>query len=172
MQEIVPEIYIIGANDENVYWRALGVLGLDYDREHYEKCFQHFKDGRREIILAKVERVVIGFCVLNWVPKYVPFRNQNLPEIQDLNVDIHFRRRGIGRQMITFCEGLALERGYREMGIGVGMDASFGSAQRLYVKMGYIPDGLGVNYDRKQIAAGEFRPIDENLCLMMTKILN
>jgi hypothetical protein len=57
------------------------------------------------------------------------------------------------------------------MGIGVGMPTSYGPAQRLYVKLGYIPDGNGINYDRQSIAFGEFRPVDDDLCLMMVKAL-
>lgn len=34
--------------------------------------------------------------------------------------------------------------------IGVGLHAGYGSAQRMYVKRGYIPDGSGVWY-RDQI---------------------
>ena len=57
------------------------------------------------------------------------------------------------------------------MGIGVGLYTSYGAAQRLYCKMGYVPDGNGVTYDRKLLAAGEFRPLDDQLCLMMIKDL-
>lgn len=169
MQDIVPVIRKIGVDDHKLFWRILRDLKLDHDVEHYEKCFEHHQNGGRDIILAFLDDAPVGFCVLNWVPKYAPFKAAEFPEIQDLNVVMHHRKKGIGRAMIKFCEKTAVQKGYSVMGIGVGMNASFGSAQRLYVKMGYVPDGFGVNYDRKQIAPGEFRPVDENLCLMMTK---
>ena len=81
------------------------------------------------------------------------------------------RRQGVGRSIIVFCEKLTAAKGHEQIGIGVGLDASFGAAQRLYVAMGYVPDGTGISYDRKQVTAGEFRPIDENLCLMMSKTI-
>lgn len=172
MQDIVPKIKEIGPDDHALFWQILIALHLDHDVEHYEKCFEHHQNGGRDIILSFLEDTPVGFCVLNWVPKYAPFKAAGLPEIQDLNVLPQHRKQGIGRQMIEFCEKRAADKGHSVMGIGVGMNSSFGSAQRLYVKMGYVPDGLGVNYDRKQIASGEFRPIDDNLCLMMTKSLD
>jgi hypothetical protein len=57
------------------------------------------------------------------------------------------------------------------MGIGVGLHRAFGAAQRLYIRLGYIPDGNGITYDRLQIAPGEFRPVDDDLCLIMVKEL-
>ncbi|MFP4098359.1 MAG: GNAT family N-acetyltransferase [Alphaproteobacteria bacterium] len=146
---------------------------------YFERCFERQARGVLDIVLAwrdeaghsGLESEVVGYALLNWHPKYTPFKTQDIPEIQDLNVVNEFRRQGIGRSIITFCEQRALRKGHMEMGIGVGLDSSFGAAQKLYVQMGYIPDGHGLTYDRIQVAAGEFRPVDENLCLMMTKFI-
>ena len=73
--------------------------------------------------------------------------------------------------MIDYCENLARDKGYEHMGIGVGMDTSYGPAQQLYVRRGYIPDGNGLTYDRKPIAKGDFKPIDDDISLMMMKDL-
>ncbi len=138
------------------------------------RCLERKKLGEMEVLLASFlpeKSRAIGFCLLNWQPKYAFFRKTGIPEIQDLNVLREYRRQGIGRAMIEYCEKLARDKGFSEMGIGVGLDSRFGAAQRLYVRMGYLPDGSGVSYDRKQVACGDFRPIDENLCLMMTKAL-
>jgi len=45
----------------------------------------------------------------------------------------------------------------------------FGTAQRLYHRMGYMPDGAGVVFDRQNVQSGDIRPIDERLCLMLVK---
>lgn len=39
---------------------------------------------------------------------------------------------------------VALTAEYQIVCIGVGLHAGYGSAQRMYVKRGYIPDGTGV----------------------------
>lgn len=159
--------------DVAAFWHVIEEGGLSGDREYYERCLQRREGGDLDIILAfpAGSGDPAGFCLLNWQPKYALFKKLGIPEIQDLNVLREHRRRGIGRTIIEYCEARAREKDAEDMGIGVGLDSRFGAAQRLYVRMGYIPDGSGVSYDRKQIACGEMRPVDENLCLMMTKPL-
>lgn len=154
------------------FWQVIEAGGLAADREYYQRCLEKREEGSLDIVVASVhDGAPAGFCLLNWQPQYPYFRACGIPEVQDLNVLRDYRKRGIGRAIITFCEALARQKGYEEMGIGVGLDSRFGAAQRLYVRMGYIPDGSGASYDRKQLACGEIRPVDENLCLMMTKPL-
>jgi hypothetical protein len=43
----------------------------------------------------------------------------------------------------TRSERTAIEHGKNIMGIGFGLTADYGAAQRLYPKLGYIPDGRG-----------------------------
>ncbi len=156
-------IECVDESNADLFW----TLPLE-DKAYYEECF-----GREiDIVLAVLNGKAVGYTLLNWVPKYGYFKVHNFPEIQDLNVLKEHREQGIGRAIIEFCERLAKDKKCSEMGIGVGLDSSFGAAQRLYVKMGYIPDGQGVSYDRKQLACGDFKPIDDNLCLMMTKQLD
>ncbi len=158
--------------EPNRLWDLIAQLGYHKDTEYFEQCFERQEKDELQLLIVSMAGVDIGYCVMNWAPKYAYFKVHNIPEIQDLNVLKDYRRRGIGRKVIEYCEALARDKGCREMGIGVGVDYSYGPAQRLYVKMGYIPDGQGVSYDRKQVAHGEFRPIDDNLCLMMTKTLD
>jgi GNAT superfamily N-acetyltransferase len=138
---------------------------------YFERNFAEQEAGRRVIFIASMEGADAGFCILNWEPKYWLFKKQGIPETQDLNVLPAYRKRGIGTAMIRHCEELAKARGCTVMGISVGLDGSFGPAQVLYTKLGYIPDGQGVTYDRKPVSAGEFKAVDENLCLMMAKSL-
>lgn len=142
-----------------------------FDAEYYSYCFEKQFIGDMSIFMACHDGRGVGHCILNWVPRYSLFKKLGVPEIQDLNVLPEYRRQGIGGALIAFCEEQARARGGDMTGIGVGMDASFGAAQRLYVKMGYVPDGCGVTYDRKQVGTGEFKPVDDQLCLMMMKDL-
>ena len=66
-----------------------------------------------------------------------------MPEINDFNVVRSYRRRGIGTALMDEAETLIRERSV-EAGIGVGMYADYGPAQRMYVLRGYVPDGLGL----------------------------
>jgi GNAT superfamily N-acetyltransferase len=95
----------------------------------------------------------------------------NIPEIQDLFVNPDYRRQGVGENLILACEKAAKEHGAENIGIGVGVAGDYGSAQRLYIRMGYMPDGAGVVFDRQKVQSGDIRPIDDRLCLMVAKIL-
>jgi hypothetical protein len=42
----------------------------------------------------------------------------------------------------------------RVAGIGVGLDASYGAAQRLYARRGYVPDGRGLTSKSAHVPHG------------------
>jgi len=125
----------------------------------------------RDILVITCDDQSAGYCLLNWEPKYGLYKKLNIPEIQDLNILPQFRQQGLATALINHCEKLALAKGLTQMGISFALDASYGAAQRLYVKLGYVPDGNGVTYDRSFVRAGDFHPVDDDLCLMMVKDL-
>lgn len=61
------------------------------------------------------------------------------------------------------------------IGIGVGLyagaDGGYESAQRLYIKHGYIPDGKGITYNYELTIPGNSYPLDDDLVLWFTKKL-
>jgi len=112
-----------------------------------------------------------GYVVLNPTPAYSLFARLEIPELQDLNVLPAARGQGIGAALVTACEDGARARGAKQVGLAVGLTKSYGPAQRLYVRLGYMPDGYGITYDRENVTPGDMRPVDDNLCLMMIKDL-
>ena len=158
--------------DISTLWGMSSTLRQGKLQGYFERCLERQDKGELSLYIMRYDAEAVGYCLLNWQPKYGMFRTLNIPEIQDLNVLPDYRKRGFATQMITYCEKVAGEQDCREMGIGVGLNRSFGAAQRLYVQLGYIPDGQGINYDRKPMEESEFRPNDDQLCLMMTKLLN
>ncbi len=171
MQERSLEILTLNDGNEREFLDFVTRYDANGDPEYYQRCIDMNREGDLVLIMGKMNGTVIGFCLLNKVPKYSYFKKFNMPEVQDLRVAPEFRRNGYGRSLVQYCEELARKQEYDEIGISVGLDSSFGAAQRLYVRMGYIPDGGGITYDRKQVTVGEFKPIDGNLCLMMSKVL-
>lgn len=139
------------------------------ENQYFETAFQEQIDKKRIILLAFAEGVLSGYVHLNFHPLYAPFARLNIPEIQDLLVSPDYRRQGIGEHLILACEKTALEYGAESIGIGVGVTSDFGSAQRLYIRMGYMPDGAGVVFDRQKVQSGDIRPIDDRLCMMVVK---
>ncbi len=161
----------IEKEDIDVLWALVDALGHVRDVDYFYRCFELQAEGKRLLFVAALDGQDAGYCILNWVPKYGLFQKIGIPEIQDLNVVPELRRQGVGAALINHCEAVAKAMGHDRMGIGVGLERSYGAAQRLYVRLGYIPDGNGATYDRKLLSFGESRPLDDNLCLMMTKNL-
>lgn len=146
-------------------------MGRAKDVDYFERNLADMEKGGRVIFILTAAGQDAGYVILNWRPRYGYFRAHDMPEIQDLNVLPSFRRQGLASLLIRHCEGLAAARGCARIGISFGLHPGFGAAQKLYVKLGYRPDGNGVTYDRTIVQAGEFRPVDDNLCLMMEKDL-
>jgi GNAT superfamily N-acetyltransferase len=63
-----------------------------------------------------------------------------VPEIQDVFVPEHFRRRGIATALAFAAEAAAAERGHARISLGYG--AANNAAQRLYERLGYRDAGL------------------------------
>ncbi len=150
----------------------LDMIRAEREVDYIERSLELQDQGKRVIMLGEEDGAALAaFCILNWEPKYLPYKRLGIPEIQDLNVLPDFRRRGYARQLIAHCEEMARKKGRDTMGIGVGLHSSFGPAQVLYVSLGYIPDGQGINYDRQPVISGDIKPVDDELCLMMVKDL-
>jgi GNAT superfamily N-acetyltransferase len=136
--------------------------------------FQHYlqeqKEHKRACWVAFEAKQFAGYVTLKWQSNYAHFAKDNRPEISDLNVLPAFRNRGIGFALIERCEALAATQS-DIVGIGVGLYSDYGSAQRLYIKRGYIPDGHGATYDCQAVVPGERYPMDDDLCLWFTKHL-
>jgi GNAT superfamily N-acetyltransferase len=146
--------------------KAMG--GADENAEAY---FKRCLAERKVFIAGNEEGAPIGYAQLNFNPVYAGFRRLHTPEIQDLNVIPDARRQGVGRALILHCEEAARASGATEAGISVGLDPGYGAAQRLYVQMGYIPDGAGAACDDVSVRKGDIRAIDDTLTLKMRKQL-
>lgn len=152
-------------------WQVVHDMRLAKEPGYFEDLLAHQEEGRKILLLAEMGGNLTGFCILNWMPRYGLFKKLGIPETQDLNVLPSYRRQGLATALIASCENLAEGRGCTQIGISFGLHAGFGPAQSLYFKLGYMPDGYGVTYDRKTVQAGEIRPVDDHLCLMLVKHL-
>ena len=100
-----------------------------------------------------------------------PFKDNRFPEIVDFNVLEKYRRRGFGSKMMDTAEQIA-SRYADTVCLSVGMHNGYGSAQRMYVKRGYIPDGTGVWYRGKPCKPYDtIYTNDDDLVLYMSKKL-
>lgn len=143
--------------------------GKPYNADDEAALRKGMADGDWTVLIAVVDGIDIGGVYLNWSPKYHVYKRLNMPELQDLRVLPGHRRTGVGTALIKAGEAIAQNAGSKGIGISVGLHAEFGNAQRLYVQMGYLPDGNGITYDREAVEPGSRHPIDDDLALMMLK---
>lgn len=153
-------------DDIDLLYRLYQVCGKN-DAGYFEECFA----GGRTVLIGALNGEDVAVGLLNWNPRYSLYKRLSIPEIQDLNVVPSARRKGVATAMIKWCEGLARAKRKDMIGIGVGLTRDYGPAQILYTKLGYIPDGYGVTYDRKGVTPHETYPMNDDLSLMMIKKL-
>ena len=144
-------------------WRSDAALWAEYLLDH--------KNGQRIVLLAFEQGKPVGYGTLKWASDYGPFLSAGIPEVNNLVVASYARRRGIGTAIIQELEQRARGAGKESIGIGVGLYADYGSAQRLYIRLGFKPDGCGLTYANKPVVPGSAVVVDDNLLLWLTKSL-
>jgi GNAT superfamily N-acetyltransferase len=154
------------------FQRIAEAMKARHEPGYFEKCLEEQKQARRVIFIAEEDGEALGYAQVNWQPVYRPFRRLGIPELQDLNVVPAARRQGLGARLVAACEEAARAQGCADLGISVGVHTGFGAAQRLYVRLGYIPDGAGVSHDDVPVAPGEMRAVDDLLTLKLLKKLS
>lgn len=159
-------IRILRDGDPVVISGAFTAIGWDKPVEQYEKYLAEQAAGVRDVLVATVDEEFVGYVTVRWESAYF----DGLPEIQDFNVLPPYRRRGIGSGLMDAAEALVAQRS-TVVGIGVGLYADYGQAQRMYVRRGYLPDGRGLMYDNQPVAPGNTIRLDDAATLMLTKSL-
>jgi GNAT superfamily N-acetyltransferase len=174
-------ISIHTATDDDIadLYRIAEDMEHRHEKNYFERCLAEQKDNKRIIYIATQVGRAVAYVQLVWTPSYATFKRLGIPEIQDLNVIPEARSNGIGSLLVDKCEAMAREANRTEMGISVGLNQSYGPAQRLYVKKGYVPDGAGICCDDVPVRPGELRmtiwnhplSFDSLLTLKMVKLL-
>ncbi len=173
---MIPEAAIksFSASDIPIIVDAFGRANWPKPAAIFETYLQEQLTGARLVWVAYVNDQFAGYVTLNWQSQYESFAAARIPEIMDLNVLPPFRKVGVGSMLLDIAEKEAATKS-EVVGIGVGLyageDRGYGSAQRLYVKRGYIPDGQGVTYNYQPNIPGNSYPLDDDLVLWFTKKL-
>lgn len=138
--------------------------------ELFSEYFNQQENNEKLVIVAEIDGNVSGYVTLLQNAKHGPFADKHIPEIADFNVLIKYQRKGIGNKIMDVAENVAKENS-DIVCLGVGLHSGYGTAQRMYVKRGYMPDGTGVWYDGKQLEPYTQCINDDGLILYFAKHL-
>jgi len=161
---------LIHAGDPKMIAAAFRSQGWEKPVELYDRYLEEQRNGERITLIAEVDGEFAGYVNIIWKPSYPAFQENDIPEINDFNVLIKYRRRGIGSVLLDEAENRAKERS-DTVGIGVGLFSDYGPAQVMYVKRGYVPDGKGIYCHQQYVAEGQPVVIDHDIALYLTKKL-
>lgn len=156
--------------DAQVLTSAERAQGWNADIGKFQKRLWDQEQGLCVSLAAEVDGGAVGYINVYFDPRTGPFVDSGWPELVDFAVLEGYRRRGIGGRLMDSAEQIAKERS-GTVWLGVGLHSGYGSAQRMYIKRGYIPDGSGVWYqDRVCAPYGPCRN-DDDLVLYLVKQL-
>ena len=143
---------------------------VDATADKYYMRLRDMREGRAIALAADYCGKVAGYINVYPNSPWGAFGGKGLPEIVDFGVLAKFRRHGIGSKLMDTAEVIAKE--YADtVYLGVGMHSGYGSAQRMYVKRGYIPDGSGVWFGERVCEPYSDCCNDDGLILYLSKAL-
>ena len=143
--------------------------GWQADISKYLTRLQDQSEGKCVSLTAEYKGRPAGYVHVYLTGLGGAFSGKGLPEIVDFCVLEKYRRKGIGGKLMDAAEEISGQ--YADtVWLGVGLHSGYGSAQRMYVKRGYIPDGTGVWYRDKPCAQYETEIAnDDELVLFLSK---
>ena len=146
--------------------------GWHADISKYLNELKDQADGKCISLTAEYRGSPAGYAHLYRTAKEGPFLGTGIPVIVDLAVLEKYRRLGIGSRLMDTAEGIAA--GCADtVCLAVGLHDGYGSAQRMYIKRGYIPDGSGAWYRGKPCTPYDtIYTNDDDLVLYLSKRLN
>ncbi len=157
-------------DDCEIISKAFAAQNWNKPTAHYKNYLSEQTEGKRAVLIAEVKDEFAGYLTIIRQSDFLPFREKDIPEIVDFNVLIKFRNQGIGAKLLKTAENLIAEN-YKTVGIRVGLTPDYGAAQRMYVRRGYVPDGLGISQNGSFLKYGDKITVTDELNLSFTKEL-
>ena len=144
--------------------------GWDQTTAKYEMRLRHQAEGICTALVAEYRGDPAGYIHVYRHCRGGPLAYRDLPEIVDFGVLEKYRGRGIGSRLMEAAETIASAYS-GTVCLGVGLHSGYGSAQRMYIKRGYIPDGSGVWYRDRVLPPHSDCRNDDELVLYLAKTL-
>ena len=158
--------------DVRIFCSEYTAQGWHPEVDYYLMRIREAGEGKCVALTAAYQGHPSGSLYLYLHAHEGPFKGRGWPEIVDFNVLKKYQRKGIGNRLLDAAEKIAA-RHADTVCLGVGLSREYGTAQRMYVKRGYIPDGSGVWYRDIQCVQYEtVCTVDDDLVLYLSKKLS
>jgi len=157
--------------DARIFTDELAAQGWHPDIAVYHGRLKDQAEGKCVSLAAEYKGHPAGYVNVYRTAEEGPFKVKDWPVIVDFCVLKKYQRKGIGSRLMDAAEEAAGQ--YADtVCLSVGVCDSYGSAQRIYIKRGYIPDGSGVWYQDRQCVQYETAcTVDDDLVLYLSKKL-
>ena len=157
--------------DAAYFAREEQAQGWHTTEEKFEAELRDAQAGRSVALTAEYREQAAGYVSVYRSGVGGALANTGTPIIVDLGVLQKFQRRGVGGKLMDCAEAVAA-RWADTVYLAVGLHNGYGSAQRMYFKRGYIPDGTGAWYKEKPVTPYDtVYTVDDDLVLYLTKRL-
>ncbi len=155
--------------DAQILYDEYNAQGWHPDIAYYHMRMKEQAEGKCVALTAVYQGHPAGTLYVYKTVHEGPFKGNGYPMIVDFSVLKKYQRKGIGSRLMDVAEQIAGQ--YADtVCLGVGLCGEYGSAQRMYVKRGYVPDGSGVWYQDKQCVQYEtVCTVDDDLVLYLSK---
>lgn len=143
---------------------------IDKKPERYLRRLKDVADGKCVALVAEYKGNIAGYFNVYPDAKWGPFGNKGWPELIDLRVLKKYYKHGIGNTLVQVAEDISKK--YSDtVYLSVGVNSNYGSAFRIYVKHGFIPDGSGLWQGDDHLENYTNIKYDDGLTIYMTKKL-
>lgn len=158
-------------SDAQIFFEEYTAQGWHPNVEYYLMRIREQAEGKCVALTAVYQGQPAGSLYVYRTAHGGPFKDSAYPIIVDFSVLKKYQRKGIGNKLMDIAEQIAGD--YADtVCLGVGLCEAYGTAQRMYAKRGYIPDGSGVWYQDKPCVQYEtVCTVDDDLVLYLYKKL-
>jgi GNAT superfamily N-acetyltransferase len=131
------------------------VRGLDHyladaSPEKHRRRLEQQQQGRVTYLVAWEGARPVGHVLVRWggpVAEPLATAYPDCPQVEDFFVDAAYRGRRVGLRLLGVAEEQARLRGYRRIGLSVGLTPSFDRARSLYARFGFRNAGFAPYYE-------------------------
>ena len=156
-------------SDPSIIFHEETEQGYHRTKESFSNRLIDRQEGKAIPLVAEYNGKIAGYSNIYL---YSPdaLTEETFCNIIDFGVFIKYRKLGIGGKLMDAAEQIIAK--YSDTAyLSVGLHSGYGSAHRIYIKRGYIPDGTGAWYAAAVCNPYKSYCLDDDLILKLSKKL-